>query len=135
MRRFGAGSSETRTAEFKQVEVTGGLGKVDPGRRFDPIGTTAEVDSIEVDEKNVLFTEVQFEEWGEHRLGQRLAYQHVGALEVDLLEGLLGQRAAALGPTGHRREQCPGESLGVDAEVLAEAAVFAGDKSVDEMGR
>jgi hypothetical protein len=43
--------------------------------------------------------------------------------------------ASASGPTGQRREQSPGEGLRVDAEVLAEAAILAGDQRIDEVGR
>jgi hypothetical protein len=120
---------------LQNVEIARVFAEIHPGCCLDPVSGAAKEDAVEVDEENVLLAEVQFEDGGEHRLGEGFADQYAVPLEIDLLEGLLRQRAAALRPARDGREQGPREGLRVDAEVLVEAPVLTRNGRVDEVGR
>ena len=105
-------------------------------RRLDAEHAGAEIDAVEIEREDLVLRVARLQIEREHRL-LRLALEGAAGIEEQVLGELLGQGRAALDDVAGRHVLDRGapQSDGIEAQMIAEAAVLDGDEGVGHVVR
>ena len=100
-------------------------------RRFDPINPSAEINAVEIERDDLVFAVARLQIQREHRF-LHLAIEGALGFEKQILRQLLGQSRSALHDMADHHVLIGGAQQAdrIEPDMLAEAAIFNGDKSV-----
>ena len=121
---------------FTQGQLIDRFAEIDLRSGADAIGAVAEVNLVQVQLKDFIFTQQLFDADREESLFD-LAHQRLFRAEEEVTRQLLGNGAGALGGmAGEQRDAGRTEDADrVDAVMLIETAVFSGDKRLNQLRR
>ena len=114
------------------TEVVRVAAKIDPRCRFDPVGTIAEIDRVEVFAENLLFRPLAREVVGKRRFAQLLRHRPLILGVERVLYKLLSDCGAALTRASRNRRLNKGaqNAAWIDAVIFVEALVFDRDHGI-----